>query len=121
MSSPRVSVVMIFLNEERFITEALHSVRSQTYTDWELLLIDDGSTDTSTAIARDEAARYPGTVRYFDHPGHANRGMSASRSRVNSEALRLTTPSCLPLAKNRWKKSLHFCDEHASISNRFQQ
>ena len=71
---------MIFLNEERFITEALHSVRSQTYTDWELLLVDDGSTDASTAIARDEAARCPGTVRYLEHPGHANRGMSASRN-----------------------------------------
>ncbi len=80
MSSPRVSVVMIFLNEERFISEALHSVRSQTYTDWELLLVDDGSTDASTAIARDEAARYPGTVRYLEHSGHANRGMSASRN-----------------------------------------
>ena len=71
---------MIFLNEERFITEALQSVRSQTYTDWELILIDDGSTDASTAIARGEAAQYPGMVHYFDHPGHANRGMSASRN-----------------------------------------
>ena len=80
MSSPRVSVVMIFLNEERFIAEAIQSVRSQTFTNWELLLVDDGSSDASTGIARDEAARYPNTVQYLEHAGHANRGMSASRN-----------------------------------------
>ncbi len=77
---PRISVVMIFFNSERYITEAIDSVLAQTFTDFELLLVDDGSTDTSSAIARDYVDRYPTRVRYLEHEGHANRGMSAARN-----------------------------------------
>jgi glycosyltransferase involved in cell wall biosynthesis len=76
---PRVSVVMIFLDAERFIAEAIDSVVAQTLGTWELLLVDDGSRDGSTAIARAYAARFS-TIRYLEHPGHQNRGMSASRN-----------------------------------------
>jgi len=75
-----VSAITIFLNEERFIKEAIESVLSQTYDHWELLLVDDGSTDRSTEIARWFAERYPSKVRYLEHHGHENRGMSASRN-----------------------------------------
>lgn len=79
-SKPLVSVIIIFLDAERFIQEAIQSVFAQTYDMWELLLVDDSSTDGSTAIARKYAERYPGKVRYLDHSGHQNRGMSASRN-----------------------------------------
>lgn len=77
---PLVSVVAIFLNGERFLDEAIRSVFEQTHARWELLLVDDGSTDGSTAIARGWAEREPQRVRYFEHPGHRNAGMSASRN-----------------------------------------
>ncbi len=76
---PLVSVVLIFLNEERFVEEALQSVRDQSLQDWELILVDDGSTDRSTSIARDLAAQDE-RIRYVNHPGHENRGMAASRN-----------------------------------------
>jgi len=76
---PLVSVVLIFLNEERFLEDAVRSVREQTLADWELILVDDGSTDRSTAIARD-LARADERIRYVDHPGHDNRGTGASRN-----------------------------------------
>jgi GT2 family glycosyltransferase/SAM-dependent methyltransferase len=79
-SEPLVSVVMIFWNAERFIQEAIQSVFAQTEGRWELLLVDDGSTDGSTAIARSCAARYPDCVRYLEHDEHRNQGMSASRN-----------------------------------------
>src|SRR6185503_2365288 len=52
MNPPLVSVIMIFLDEERFISEAIQSVLAQTYSDWELLLVDDGSTDRSSELAQ---------------------------------------------------------------------
>jgi glycosyltransferase involved in cell wall biosynthesis len=76
---PLVSVVLIFLNEERYLEEAVQSVRDQTFPDWELILVDDGSTDRSTRTARDLAAN-DNRIRYIEHPGHENRGMSASRN-----------------------------------------
>jgi len=47
----RVSIVTPFLNAARFFEESIESVLAQTYRDWELLLVDDGSFDGSTAIA----------------------------------------------------------------------
>lgn len=78
--TPVVSVVTIFLDTERFLDEAVQSVVAQTYPSWELLLVDDGSADGSTAIAKDWARRHPDQIRYLTHPGGANRGMSASRN-----------------------------------------
>ena len=78
--TPAVSVIVIFLNEERFLEEAIESVLAQTYHDWELLLVDDGSTDRGSDIARDYAQRFAGQIRHLEHGGHANRGMSASRN-----------------------------------------
>jgi glycosyltransferase involved in cell wall biosynthesis len=71
---------MIFLNGEKFIQEAIGSVIAQTYDHWELLLVDDGSTDSSTDFALRCAAQYPGKARYLEHSNHRNRGMSASRN-----------------------------------------
>lgn len=78
--APLVSAIIIFHNEERFLAQAVESVLDQSHGDWELLLIDDGSTDRSTAIAREFALRDPRRIRYFEHAGHANRGMSAARN-----------------------------------------
>ena len=78
--TPRVSVIVIFLNEERFIEEAVQSVFAQSFTNWELLLVDDGSTDGSTRIATQYARDNPDRVVYLEHAGHCNRGMSASRN-----------------------------------------
>jgi glycosyltransferase involved in cell wall biosynthesis len=74
-----VSVVIIFLNEMRFLREAVESVLAQDYTTWELLLVDDGSTDASAELAR-AFARQDGRIHYLAHPRHENRGMSASRN-----------------------------------------
>src|ERR1700752_2947232 len=79
-SAPLVSAIIIFLNEERFLAEAIGSVIGQSHANWELLLVDDGSTDRSTAIAREHAARMPDRIRYYEHEAHANRGMSAARN-----------------------------------------
>jgi glycosyltransferase involved in cell wall biosynthesis len=75
-----ISVIMIFLNAEKYIQEAIESVLSQTYPHWELIFVDDGSTDASTEIARQYVQTYPRMMRYVEHEGHQNRGMSASRN-----------------------------------------
>lgn len=52
MPAPRVTVGLPFLNAERTLADAVRSVFAQTLTDWQLLLLDDGSTDGSLALAR---------------------------------------------------------------------
>lgn len=77
---PLVSVVLCFYNEKRFLEEAIGSVLSQTYKNWELLLVDDGSVDESTDIAKAHAVQNPGRIFYVEHAYHQNRGLSASRN-----------------------------------------
>ncbi len=77
---PTVSVILPFLDEERFLGEAIESVLGQTRDDWELLLVDDGSTDGSAAIARDYARDNADRIAYLRHEGGVNCGMSASRN-----------------------------------------
>lgn len=81
LPQPQIGVVLIFLDAGPFIAEAIESVLAQTFKDWELILVDDGSRDASTAIAKDYAARFAPKIRYVEHADHANRGMSASRNR----------------------------------------
>ena len=79
-NAARVSIVTPFLDAGPFISEAIESVLAQSFQQWELLLVDDGSSDESTAIAQRYAAALPKRVRYLAHPGRENRGASASRN-----------------------------------------
>lgn len=77
---PLVTAIIIFLNGEKYLEEAIQSVVAQTYHNWELLLVDDGSTDNSTAIALSYAKNFEGKIKYMEHEGHQNKGMSATRN-----------------------------------------
>lgn len=79
-TNPLISAIVIFFNEEQFLAAAIASVIAQTYPHWELLLVDDGSTDSSEAIAQSFVKRHPQKIRYITHKNRANKGMSASRN-----------------------------------------
>src|SRR5260221_1467443 len=79
-NEPLVSVIIAFLNEQRFLEEAIKSVLEQDYKHWELLLVDDGSTDPSTGIALKYADTFPNKIIYCEHADHINKGLSASRN-----------------------------------------
>jgi len=78
-SSPRVSIVTPVFDKGEFLEETLRSVQEQTCRDWELILVDDGSSDRSRAIAGRHARRDPLRVRLIRHPGGSHRGPFASR------------------------------------------
>jgi glycosyltransferase involved in cell wall biosynthesis/peptidoglycan/xylan/chitin deacetylase (PgdA/CDA1 family)/ubiquinone/menaquinone biosynthesis C-methylase UbiE len=75
-----ISIIVPFLNMEKTIREAIESVLLQSYTNWELILIDDGSTDNTLLIVKEFVAKRPGKIQVFCHPGNLNRGASASRN-----------------------------------------
>ena len=64
---PRLSVGLAVYNGEKFLREAIESILAQTFTDFELILSDNASTDGTAAICAEYAARDP-RVRYFRNP-----------------------------------------------------
>jgi glycosyltransferase involved in cell wall biosynthesis len=74
-SSPLVAVVIPAFNAEAFISEAIESVRQQTLADWELIVVDDGSSD-QTAAAATQAAGDDRRIRVIRL--EQNRGISAA-------------------------------------------
>lgn len=52
-SNPKISVVMICYNHEKYMGEAINSILSQTYSDFELIIVDDGSSDNTLKIIRE--------------------------------------------------------------------
>ena len=86
MSKPihQVSIGMPVYNGERFIREALDSLLAQTFTDFELIISDNASTDGTEAICREYAARDP-RIRYVRQS--ENRGAAANFQFVLNEAV----------------------------------
>ena len=77
---PIVSVIIPFLNGGDWLSEAVESVISQSYLHWEAILIDDGSEEKTSFIAKGYRDKYPDRIQYTDHPGHKNMGVTVSRN-----------------------------------------
>ncbi|QYO63390.1 glycosyltransferase family 2 protein [Leptolyngbya sp. 7M] len=71
---PQVSLIIPAYNGERFITKALDSILHQTYSDYEIIVVNDGSTDQTAAVLQPYRER----IRYIEQ---ANRGVAAARNR----------------------------------------
>lgn len=115
MSSPRLSVLMPLYNGERFLPEALESVLSQTFTDFELLVVDDGSMDGSVSIVRSFSARDSRIRGFFLDK---NVGIAAAMNRGLREAraplvARMDCDDyCVP---SRFAEQVSYMDKRADI------
>lgn len=74
MNTPIVSVVMPVFNVERFVAEAVQSVLDQQFAAWELVIVDDGGTDSSIEICKTFADPRIRIVK------QANRGLAGARN-----------------------------------------
>lgn len=75
---PKVSVVMPVYNGERYVESAIRSVMAQTFGDWELIVVDDGSGDRTCAMVKALAAE-DGRIRLVENG--ANLGAARTRNR----------------------------------------
>lgn len=113
-SVPLVSVVMPAYNAEEYVGVAIESILNQTLTDFEFLIIDDGSTDATGRIVADYAAKDP-RIKVFrqEHGGvseAANKIYAAARAeyiaRIDADNMSLPT---------RLEKQLQFLRTHPEI------
>ena len=79
---PQVSIIVPVFNGEKYLSQCIDSVLAQRYTDWELLLIDDGSTDGAAALCDSYAADPRIVVVHQPNSGAAaarNKGIAMAR------------------------------------------
>lgn len=84
MASPKISVIVTAHNYAEYLEEALDSVLDQTFDDFELVVVDDGSTDETPEILRKYSYEYPDTVRVImldgiGLAGACNRGIEVAK------------------------------------------
>ena len=82
---PAVSIIMPTYNQAMYLTEAVDSLVNQTLEDWELLLVDDGSTDDTRTVL--ETFADEPRVRIFRQP---NSGQVAATTEFISKTIRST-------------------------------
>lgn len=113
-SKPKVSVLIPVFNAERFIADTITAVLAQTYTDFELILLDDASTDKTAEIVKsftDERIVY---VRNTENLGiSANRNKLISMARGEYIAVLDHDDICLP---KRLEMQTGFLDKHQDIA-----
>lgn len=85
MSRPKISVIMLTYNREEFVSRAIESVLVQTYTNFEYIIVDNGSSDRSGEIA-DDYARKDSRIRVIHRErGNIGSGRNAGLDVANGE------------------------------------
>lgn len=80
----KFSILVPAYNAGRFLKDNLYSVLNQTYSNWELIVVDDGSTDNTLGIIQETIARNPdANIRYISIP---NGGLANARNKAMSLA-----------------------------------
>src|SRR5262245_45505527 len=74
--APLVSVIVNCFNGEEYLQEAIESVYAQTYNNWEIVLWDNASSDSSATIAR----TFDGRLRYFRSEQHCSLGAAREKA-----------------------------------------
>ncbi len=109
---PRISIIMSVYNGEATLPEALDSILNQTYSDWELIVCDDCSTDHSGKILESYAAK-DGRIIYIRNP--QNKGLAASLNHCleHVHGSYIARMDCDDLsAETRLEEQLQFLDKH---------
>lgn len=111
MRPPAVSVIVPTFNDGQFLNACLESVLAQTFTDWEILVVDDASTDNSVEVARTFAEQHPDKIRVFrvdDGPGGIPRAINAGLREMRGSYFSWLNPAdrCHPLKLERLVQTL---------------
>lgn len=70
-----ISIITASYNYENYIKETIESVLNQTYTNWELIIVDDGSKDNSVEVIKSYCEK-DSRIKLFQHEGGVNKGLA---------------------------------------------
>ena len=112
---PLVSVIMPVYNGERYVAEAIDSMLAQSFTDFELLIVDDGSTDGSAAIIQAYAERDK-RIRFFQHERNIGQGPTLNTGLAAATGAYITNMDCDDISlPRRLEKQVRFLENYPHI------
>ncbi len=85
---PRLSILIPAFNARDFISQTINSVLAQTYTDWELIILEDRSTDSTLQIGKEYSAKHPEKIKVYQNEKNLgmlenwNKGISLCKSEL---------------------------------------
>jgi len=110
---PKVSIIMVAYNREKFIAQAIESVLFQSFSDWELVIVNDGSTDNTDKIIKKYTNRNL-SIKYS--PQVRNKGIAESRkialSLCEGEYVAVLDSDDIWIDKHKLKKQVDFLDNN---------
>jgi len=116
LSNPLVSIVIPLYNKSDWIIPTLQSIVNQTYTNWECIIVDDGSTDNSNSLVTEFFALNGGV---WEIVKQVNQGQAVARnlgiSRSNGKYIALLDADDLWFA-GKLEKQVHFLEKNSSVS-----
>ncbi|HOW36387.1 MAG TPA: glycosyltransferase family A protein [Candidatus Omnitrophota bacterium] len=113
---PKVSVIMGVYNGERFIREAIDSVIAQTCSDWELVVVDDGSKDRIAKIVKEYQDRYPDKIRYYFQENQGAAGAkNAGIGYARGEYVAILDSDDIFMPE-KLGKQVRFLDSHSNVA-----
>ena len=118
--NPLVSVIMPSYQHGKYISDAIESVLSQTFSDYELLISDDASTDGSQAILRSYESRIPGRIIYQPERLGAVKQVAFLRSLARGKYIALLNSDDF-WAPDKLEKQTAFMESHPEIALCFTQ
>ncbi|WP_111671064.1 glycosyltransferase family 2 protein [Algoriphagus litoralis] len=110
----KVSIIIPCYNYGRYLAECFSNLQSQTYSDWEAIVIDDGSTDQTMEVVRSWQA-YESRIQYFYQP---NSGVSSARNlglkKANGEFIQFLDADDL-LSEAKLQLQVDFFQSHPEV------
>ncbi|WP_440894789.1 glycosyltransferase family 2 protein [Amphibacillus sp. Q70] len=82
----KVSVIMPTYNNALFLGDAIDSILKQTFQDFEFIIVDDGSTDQTSAIVKGYVAKYPNKIKFIQHVNNLGAGQARNSGIEQSSA-----------------------------------
>ena len=112
---PVVTVVMSVYNGEKYLAEAIESILNQTFTDFEFIIVDDGSRDRSAEILR-EYERRDGRVRLIQLEANSGQAIAHNRAIAESRGEYIALMDCDDVSlPERLRKKLDYLRIHPEI------
>ncbi len=112
----KVSVIMSVFNSERTLREALDSIVAQTYGNWEFVICDDASTDSSPAICREYSERHPGKFILLRNDTNRRLAFSLNRCLEKATGKYIARMDADDISvKERLAKQVEYLESHKDI------